>query len=48
MTKAELAKRGVNFDNMNYPCGELNIIVMQMIHLIVDLLLDKETITKSL
>ena len=33
MTKAELAKRGVNFDNMNYPCGELNIIVMQMAQL---------------
>ena len=30
MTKAELAERGVNFDNMNYPCGEMNIIVMQM------------------
>ena len=25
MTKAELAERGVIFDNMNYPCGELNI-----------------------
>lgn len=33
MTKAELADRGVNFDNMNYPCGELNIIVMQMAQL---------------
>ena len=33
MTKAELAERGVNFDNMNYPCGELNIIVMQMAQL---------------
>ena len=33
MTKAELTKRGVDFDNMNYPCGELNIIVMQMAQL---------------
>ena len=33
MTKAELSERGVNFDNMNYPCGELNIIVMQMAQL---------------
>ena len=30
MTKAELIERGVNFDNMNYPCGEMNIIVQQM------------------
>ena len=27
MTKAELEARGVNFDNMTYPNGELNIIV---------------------
>ena len=33
MTKAELIERGVNFDNMNYPCGEMNIIVQQMAHL---------------
>ena len=33
MTKAELAERGVNFDNMSYPFGELNIIVMQMAQL---------------
>ena len=33
MTKEELTKRGVNFDNMNYPCGEMNIIVMQMAQL---------------
>jgi hypothetical protein len=33
MTKAELAERGVNFDNMNYPFGEMNIIVMQMAQL---------------
>jgi len=29
MTKAELIERGVNFDNMNYPFGEMNIIVQQ-------------------
>ena len=29
MTKAELIDRGVNFDNMNYPFGEMNIIVQQ-------------------
>ena len=33
MTKEELTERGVNFDNMNYPCGEMNIIVMQMAQL---------------
>ena len=37
MTKAELAQRGVNFDNMNYPNGELNIIVKQMAELKSDL-----------
>lgn len=29
MTKAELEALGVNFENMNYPCGEMNIIVQQ-------------------
>ena len=29
MTKQELEERGVNFDNMTYPCGEMNIIVQQ-------------------
>lgn len=29
MTRKELIERGVNFDNMNYPCGEMNIIVQQ-------------------
>ena len=29
MTKQELEALGVNFENMNYPCGEMNIIVQQ-------------------
>lgn len=37
MTKAELIKRGVNFDNMNYPFGEMNIIVQQFATLKEDL-----------
>lgn len=37
MTKAELIERGVNFDNMNYPCGEMNIIVQQFATLKEDL-----------
>lgn len=26
-TKEELIELGINYDNMNYPCGEMNIIV---------------------
>ena len=26
-TKEELIELGINFDNMNYPCGEMNVIV---------------------
>lgn len=37
MTKAELIERGVNFDNMNYPFGEMNIIVQQFATLKKDL-----------
>ncbi len=37
MTKAELIERGVNFDNMNYPFGEMNIIVQQFATLKADL-----------
>ena len=37
MTKAELIERGVNFDNMNYPFGEMNIIVQQFATLKEDL-----------
>lgn len=29
MTKEQLTNLGVNFDNMNYPFGEMNIIVQQ-------------------
>ena len=27
LTKEELIKIGVNSDNLNYPCGEMNIVV---------------------
>lgn len=37
MTKAELIDKGVNFDNMNYPFGEMNIIVQQFATLKKDL-----------
>lgn len=37
MTKAELIEKGVNFDNMNYPFGEMNIIVQQFTTLKKDL-----------
>ena len=26
-TKEELIELGINYDNMNYPCGEMNVIV---------------------
>lgn len=26
-TKEELVELGINYDNMNYPCGEMNVIV---------------------
>lgn len=37
MTRKELIERGVNFDNMNYPNGEMNIIVQQFATLKKDL-----------
>ena len=37
MARKELIERGVNFDNMNYPFGEMNIIVQQFATLKKDL-----------
>jgi hypothetical protein len=37
MTREELIEKGVNFENMNYPFGEMNIIVQQFATLKKDL-----------